>query len=278
MQRRTLLLTVVLWSLVTCLSANEPVRGAEDGDGERLLKAMRQLADGTIIRQKDSPDSDSFTLVDKPVFRYSDQPRRIVDATLWVWTDGVRPVALQKVEAYVRNGEPAWTICFASFSPELLEVRWPDRTLVCKRPGLVLEPLPDPPALAEGEAARSLQLRRAARRFSSRIVHDPRNDVVEQMRLLPRPIYEYANDEAGLLAGAIFGLASNGTNPDAYLVIEVTRDETGAAAWQYGVVRMTSGGVTVSLDDREVWTSEWLHPSPLPRESWMFFFLPRNVP
>jgi hypothetical protein len=80
-----------------------------------------------------------------------------------------------------------------------------------------------------------------------------------------------------LLAGAVFGFASNGTNPDAYLVLEVARQADGTDRWSHGWVRMTSGGLDMTLDDQPAWTAEFVKPAPVPRDNWYFFKLPRET-
>jgi len=235
---------------------------------------MRKLAASVVI---ENPSGPSPQLLGEPVFRYSDQPRRIVDATLWVWVVDGRPAAMQKVEAVERPDGPGWTVCFASFAPELLKVEWTGgQQLECSQPGVAFQPLPSPPELS-ADAIRPLQTRQVARRFAARIVNDPDQNTVEQMRLLARPIFEYSHPETGLLTGAVFGFASNGTNPDAYLVLEANQQEGNQADWRYAWVRMTSGGVTGLLDNEPIWSCDWVRPQSVPRENWMFFKLNREL-
>ena len=268
-RRRSLLLTLA------CLAAiGSPHVGADDPHGDDAMRsAMRRLADSVTIEIPSGADPE---LLVEPVFRYSDQPRRIVDATLWVWTVNGRPAAMQKVEAVERPEGPGWTVCLASFTPELLNVEWTGgQQLDCTQPGAAFQALSQPPEL-NAAAIRPLHTRQVARRFAARIVNDPEQKTVEQMRLLARPIFEYSHPETGLLAGAIFGFASNGTNPDAYLVLEANQREEGQADWRYAWVRMTSGGVTGLLDNEPVWSCDWVRPQSVPRENWMFFRLTRE--
>ena len=250
-----------------------PLTAEEPGNKDTLRDAMRRLAETAQIELADGAQAE---LAAAPVFRYSDQPRRIVDATLWVWKVQGRPVALQKVEAVDRPDGPGWTVCFGSLSTGLLEVEWPSgQRLECSQPGVAFDTLPDPPPI-KAAAVKPLHMRQVARRFAARIVNDPQQNNTEQMRLLARPILEYADSESGLLAGAVFGFASNGTNPDAYLILEAEQGSGGDVAWRYGWVRMTSGGVTALLDDEPVWSCDWVRPAPIPYENWMFFRLDRE--
>ena len=73
------------------------------------------------------------------------------------------------------------------------------------------------------------------------------------MRLLPQPVCRYKDLEDHLLDGAIFGLASNGTNPDACLVLEIRKTGEGTFAWEFGIAAMTAHAVDIKLDEDVVW-------------------------
>jgi len=108
-----------------------------------------------------------------------------------------------------------------------------------------------------------------ARKFSARIIINPRNNTTQEMRLLTTPLYEYnAADE--LPGGAIFGFSTNGTNPDLVLVIEV-RDVDGTPTWHYAPARMTTGGLVVKYGDEVVWTAEFSEPGVANHPTWTSF-------
>lgn len=210
-------------------------------------------------------------LVTEPLFRYSDEPRRIIDATLWCWQSDGRPTALLKIEENARtpHSKP-WLYCVVSLSSELIEVeRDGGREFSSRRPGLDLRPLPNGPEPANTKAARLTQLRQLARRFSATIVRDPKDNRRDEMRLLPQPLYRYANPEAGLADAALFGLTATGTNPDGLLAIELHGKDT--TSWRYGLARMTMEGLSVRLDNAEVWTAEFTSGTPGPFDTWHWF-------
>src|SRR4029450_9998270 len=76
-----------------------PVVGDEQTELRRaqLGAGRKSLAKQTKVNYQGS--TSPLKLNDKPVFRYDDQPRRFIDATMWVWTDQGRPMAFQKIEA-----------------------------------------------------------------------------------------------------------------------------------------------------------------------------------
>jgi hypothetical protein len=253
---------------------------SEDDRSERrraqLLDQMRTLAEQTHVAYVH--DGPTLTLNKNPVFRYDDQPRRFIDATLWVWTDDGRPVAFQKIEAkyHVESDQPQWGYCFTSVSPELLAVRWPgDRGFRSTEAGIAFRPLPDAPPVAEASSSRRRQLRELARRFSSRMVIDPGKNVTQEMRLLPTPIHSYADPKTDLLRGAVFGLATNGVNPDVLVLLEAGRLGN-EVRWQFAPVRMTSGGVTLKYDGASIWEVPWVNWTEAPFPTWTFFSTPRE--
>ena len=267
-------LMIAVLSAGSLASAEETEQEASD----RFLPTMRQFAEAITVRRKDADGPNSVQLIGKPIFRYSDQPRRIFDGTLWLWVESGRPVAMQKIEASRRgNGDDAWTFCFASFSTGLLDVSWPGGRTYDTSEGIRYEPVPEPPEAAQSARLLRRQLHLLTRRFQVEIVNAPAGENTEQMRLLPRPLYEYGGEESDVLAGAVFACACNGTNPDAYLVLEVRRGDSGRAEWHYAFVRMTTGGLTARLDDRVVWSEKWVAPVPTQFESWTFFFEPRDL-
>jgi hypothetical protein len=77
------------------------------------------------------------TLHPNPLMKYTDVPRSIEMATLWIWQEDGRPVALGKVEAYDRKESSKWLYCFASASTGLVKGKWPDgHRFQAKKPGV----------------------------------------------------------------------------------------------------------------------------------------------
>ncbi|MGH7137596.1 MAG: hypothetical protein ACREHD_17760, partial [Pirellulales bacterium] len=106
--RRPELTALVIFALTLPTAADESERAATDRREEKrsqLLQQMKALAESTQVRYQTGDRRPQ--LIGSPVFRYDDQPRRFLDATMWVWTDNGRPVAFQKVEAMPQ----AWQYC-----------------------------------------------------------------------------------------------------------------------------------------------------------------------
>jgi hypothetical protein len=93
----------------TLQAADEPERdGAKMPEPEvrkkqktENLKLMHERAAGSKIRLTDDETGHAAAeLIASPLFHYTDQPRRIVDATLWGWISDGRMLANCKIENY----------------------------------------------------------------------------------------------------------------------------------------------------------------------------------
>ncbi|TXT33790.1 MAG: hypothetical protein FD138_1793 [Planctomycetota bacterium] len=274
------------WSVcVTCLFALVSFAAGQDQTSEKdartakqkertekLLKWTREFVKETRVAVRGDGREQLGELKAEPVMRYSDEPRFISDATLWVWSVNSRPVAIQKVEVNDLVAVPLWTICFGSFAETNVEVKWSSgHTFQSKEPGWSFEPIADAEAPAERAAARSLQMRALSRRFAGHVVPVTQKSKVE-MRLLPKPIYEYSDPETKLPLGAVFSLASNGTNPTIFLAIEARRDKEGRLGWFHAHTRMTSDPGELRLDDKLIWEFREVR-----HENWVHFFLRRDI-
>ena len=210
------------------------------------LKAMQQrVRNSRVSLAKDAKIP--VPLVVAPVFRNSDELRRIEDGGLWIWTQSGRPVAAMKVEHYQPGVHPRpWLYCFTSLSSELVTAEWDgDPTFKASKPGVTWKPLDDAPA--KTRAARLAQMREIARRFSAEI--SDFEGTVRQMRLLPRPLYRDDDGLADVEDGALFGFTGTGTNPDLLLMLDLPKE----GHWRFGFAGMTAEGLTVRLKDNVVW-------------------------
>jgi hypothetical protein len=207
-----------------------------------------------------------------PLMKYTDVPRQIEMATLWVWQNQGRPVALAKVEVYKRDAGSKWLYCFASTSTGLVEGTWPDgHRFQASRPGIVWTAI-DGPVPQEKPAGRRRQMKELFRRFS--VGERPLADkTFTELRPLARPLHEYSSPKQGVIQGVLCGFAANGTNPDVIIALEAVSPAEGKDAsklWRYGVVSMTSTAVSVKLDKAEVFTRPYAKSQDF--ETWTYFW------
>src|SRR5262245_14518167 len=172
----------------------------------QLLAQMRSLAEQTTVRFAKGERRLEF--IKNPVFRYSDQPRQFIDATLWVWTNDGRPVAFQKIEALEFGAEATrpslWQLCFASVSADLVVAQWPEgHSFQSTEPGLTFRALNEAPAGATGNSQRKRQTPQILPKFSARILTNPTNNTTPEMRLPAAPIFDYEDRSTGELVGSV---------------------------------------------------------------------------
>ena len=271
--RSVAVLLAIVFTASIAFAADAPEQSTAQLQRGKLLEQMRLRAQATkvsLIGADRKPE-----LVNSPVFRYDDQPRHFIDATMWVWTYRGRPVAFEKIEA-MRQNEPAWGYCFTSVAEGLIEAEWAaGRRFRATAPGVEFRLFADAPEVSSRGADRKLQARKLVRDFAARILLDDQANTTEAMRLLPTPIYEYSDPDSKLFQGAVFGFATSGTNPDLLIVIE-PRDRDGQHRWHYAIARMTCGGVNLKYRDQTVWTVDFLPPRPTDLPNWTFFSTPRE--
>jgi hypothetical protein len=185
--------------------------------------------------------------------KYTDVPRQIEMATLWVWQEAGRPIALGKVEAYGRKDGTKWLYCFASVSDGLVEARWPDdRQFKATKAGIewvtLKEPVPQ-----ETAPGRLRQMKELFGRFAA-TTKNTAMKTTDELRPLARPLHEYSAPKRGVVQGILCGFAANGTNPDVVVALEAvgTDGKGSATSWRYGVIGMTTSGISVKLDKDEV--------------------------
>ncbi|VTR96178.1 Uncharacterized protein OS=Planctomyces maris DSM 8797 GN=PM8797T_23941 PE=4 SV=1 [Gemmata massiliana] len=212
------------------------------------------------------------TVRPEPIMKYTDVPRQIEMATLWVWQDEGRPIALGKVEAYERKEGTKWLYCFASASVRAVDGKWPDGHRFQARQDAISWATLKDPAPHETAAGRLRQMKDLFQRFTA-TTRDDQLKTSDELRPLARPLHEYTAPKHGVTQGILCGFAANGTNPDVVIVLEATdpNDKGVPKAWRYAVIGMTASGISVKLDKTEVFTRPYAK-SPAEFETWTYFW------
>lgn len=207
-----------------------------------------------------------------PLIKYTDVPRQIELATLWVWEDEGRPVALGKVEAYQRKNGPEWLYCFTSASTGLVEGKWTDgHRFKASKAGVEWVALKEP-APHETAAGRLRQMKELFQRFSA-TTRDEVLKTSDELRPLAKPLHEYTSPKQGVTQGILCGFAANGTNPDVVVALEAVQadGQDAPASWRYGVIGMTAAGISVKFDKTEVYTRPYARATGA-SEAWTHFW------
>jgi len=222
----------------------------DDADKARqaTLQEMRRRAVEMKLEAGESKETRQIKLREEPLLRFDDPTRAFADGTVWAWVESGRPLALVTVERYEKH----WGYELIALTAEPLSLKTPlGQTWQPADAPFTVKALPDAKVGATANARRQ-QARQLARDFEMAEYLGPEQSRTV-LRLIPRPIYEYSDDKAGLLHGAVFAFA-NGTNPEALLLVEAIKSED-AQNWRFGCMPLSTARVEAKVGDRVQWES-----------------------
>jgi len=249
--------------------ADEVSPPKDQPDKKAALQVMLGQAKQMLVQVGKVEDCE---LKETPLIHYSDQVRRLPESTLWLWADRGRPVLFCKIEriADAAGTTKSWQYCCSPATADKADVTW-GRNFRWRAREVTFrwQPLPDAPEPREQARARLTQMKNLAREFSGKTEQTPVN-TEQEMRLLASPLHQYASPKQDVVDGAVFGLTSNGTNPDALLLIEAFGEPDAKASWRYAVVGMTGDAARVSRGDKQAWSKEY-SDGPGDYRSWMWY-------
>lgn len=260
-RRRRAWLTIALLAIgqFTILPAADD---ASEGDEEAAAR-LRILKSATAAYELTSREETgkSYALTEEPLLHYSNPVRADVfsDGAMFVWCDGERPVAAASLS--IREGDHI-TREFCSLTGERLECKLDDKIIWAPDSGgLLRQSFPDAQAAAGSVPLRLTQMRTLARRFSGDF-RLPKNETPTELRLVSQPVYRYADDDSGIIDGAMFCMGE-ANDPELLILLELVKDGVDAEpAWRYSLARMTSIEMHVRLDDAEVWSTSFYWQGP----------------
>ncbi len=279
-----LLIIIIIAGLVTFVTAVHPLSAQEsspavkgdggkaDGAKEESLKVMQARVSRMTVKIPAGAESRRAELVSVPLIHYTDQVRNLPESTLWVWQQEGLPVLFCKVErlASSKATTVSWQYCCVPATGEKADVEW-ERQFRWRARDAAYEwvPLTEEADPRDQAPARLTQMRTIVRGFGGETEQTPVKSR-QKMRLLTSPLHRFAAPDQNVLDGAVFGLTSNGTNPDALLVVEALREPVANARWRFGVVGMTGDAVEVVHKDKTVWTKPYT-AGPGDHRSWMWY-------
>jgi len=216
---------------------------------ERLRYMEEGAAEFTLLKEG---ATEFVPLKKESVLRYSNPERDsgTWDGATFLWLEGPRPVAA--ISFGIRRPKNAVFREVTSMSQTPLTCRKGDVVVWSPQTGgLASRRLPDAPPPATTPTSRLTQMRTLARRFSAACTF---KEDTTQLRLLPQPLYRYADEKLGLRDGALFGLVVS-NDPEMFLTLEAVREgDSDKYQWHFSLARMSSLKLTVQLDENEVWS------------------------
>lgn len=226
-----------LWCL-----ADQPTEPARDDLREIVGSAQR-------YDLRLGPDRLPLQFQSVPVLRWPNATRDVPVGGTFVWTLAGRP----EVIACIWEGDgDGLSFAFHSLSSSKLVARDGGQTFWHpESPGLDLKTFTDAPLPADSAVKRLGQMRDLARRFHCRLAGEGAN--IEELRLLPTPLYRYKTDPREFIDGALFSFVQ-GTDPEVILTLEARRREGQPPNWQYAISRRSNLALEAKLDDKHIWS------------------------
>ena len=190
------------------------------------------------------------------VLRWSNPTGAEVHGAVVLWTRGGCPLAA--ASAYRFFDRQQVNVELVSLAESPLEVERAGRVRWTPQAGVEFQPVPGADEPAATAAARRRQARQLARRFSGSITDKPEEERSSALRLLERPLHEYAAEDGSGREGAVFALVT-ATDPEIVLLIE-SRPAKGRREWLYAAARMHFRPLRLALDEEPAWEAEQAAP------------------
>jgi hypothetical protein len=267
MRQSVAVLTILLTTSSAGVALSQEI---DETQASRELRASRMSLMRSRVAALTATGRDGNLLAfgEEAAMRYNDTPRGVVDASVWILGAGGRPPAVLVLEFYdnntvmfelTANDVPPQSVEGAGWkwTPEDAEFEW------------VKVPLD----VAPGGTARlrKSQLKILVQDFAA---SEEFNGQTHQLRVLPRPIYEYEESDRGVLTGAVFVIA-NGTNAEILMLVEA-REKSGTtpAHWVAGFSRLATASLEVTYAKQDFWSSPQeseYNPNRLPRNAAAYF-------
>ena len=234
----------VVWTSIC--AAQEPKQSVDAKElSETRMELMRQRIEGlSAVGAKE----EKLQFSEKPVLRYNDTARGIVDATVWGLGRKGRPRAVLVFEVY--GGQYVQYELTAVADPprsvKTTAFQWTPRAI----PFTWLK-IPDQAAPHARESIRRQQIKQAAQEFSA---SEEWRGQTYQLRMMPQPILQYDDKEQGVMSGAVFVWA-HGTNVEVLMFVEARREEDDANRWVAGFSRLAAASLDVDYKGQDFWNS-----------------------
>jgi len=231
------------------LCAVECLAQSSDSSPAREAAAAYEIHAGTETAPK-------LRLQAEPILHWTNPvPEKQMHGDVFVWTDDGRPAAVLNVFQMDEGSGAQQYHEFCSLAESRLSAAGPGGSQWKPSTGQVrMSPvsLELPPALNPRQ--RLAQMRELALRFKCQKTN--RKDETQSLRLLPQPLVRYESKSHGVIDGGLFVFVE-ATDPEAFLLLELYADGD-KTAWRFGLARMASVQLQVSLDDKQIWQVQTL--------------------
>ena len=242
----------IAWLLVALAG---PVAVAEEeraieGNVElaELLESARQYEIRTA--RSDTP----LALREPPLLNFTNPERNQEQGSVYVWMQGDRPAVIGQFFRFGVKERRLTKHALHTLWPEPLEARYNGIVAWApEKPGIEWKSFSGAPAPGPTRTNRLLQMRQLARRFKVALI-SPKDESTE-LRLAPRPLFEYSATKSGITDGVVFSYMV-ATDPEAILLIE-SFDEKAETGFRYAFARFHFWKLRAADGERTVWEVEY---------------------
>jgi hypothetical protein len=226
-------------------------------EAAKKFQAYAKTNAATYEMRAGAPDGRTLTLCESPLLRWSNPlGGRQAHGEVFLWTDDGRPAAVLSLYQWTGpDGAVHEHHEFCSLATGPLTTDGPgNRDWSPRAPGVALQPLDGAPPPGDSPRQRLVQMRELAAGFTAE--KTTREDEKRALRLLPQPVLRYQSKLHDVADGALFAFVE-ATDPEVFLILEI-RSAGGEPRWHYGLARMNSIRLAVSLGERLAWSVEML--------------------
>ena len=225
---------------------------ADDANASAKLEFAEFLEDARQYTMRLKPNDSLLKLSEQPLLNFTNPERNQERGSVFVWMNEDRPAVIGQIFRWdMKDGKRPKKHALHSLVQEPLEARLGDVIAWAPdKPGIEWKELTAPVA-----ANRSLQLRQLSRQFRVTLTEPKTKLNAERetdLRLFPRPLFEYSSPKSGLIGGAIFSFVV-ATDPEAILLIEAS-EAPGQFPLRYAFARFHYWKITAYEGERVVWS------------------------
>lgn len=253
--------SVLLWLLVlvsahpqaNCTAQNTALSPQDTPRSEAAKKfeAHAKAVAAAYEIRAESVTGRKLMLLAEPALSWTNPvPEKQMHGDLFLWTyDGRPAIALCLFEMTESGGVHEFHE-FCSLGPTGLVTTSPSTPPWSPATSqLTMSPVPNAPSPAATPWQRLVQMRELAGKFACE--KTTRMGDIRSLRLLSQPLARYESKMHKVADGALFAFVE-ATDPELFLLLE-QRSAGDTSQWQFGLARMASVKMRVSLADKTVW-------------------------
>jgi hypothetical protein len=243
---------VLITSTVWGQEPPQPATSQENADAAAefaAAEAKRYEIQLTGIRQP-------LVLEEKPLLRWSNPLHGEVYGSVMLWTRNRCPEAMTSIYRFFDRKQINAEL--VSLSESSLSAERSGKKRWQTEPGVKFAVLEGAPVPGDTAEKRQLQLRSLARKFSAQMAERDDDTKFSELRLMARPIYQYAASDRSGREGSVFAFVTT-NDPEVLLILESVLDKD-RRSWRYAAARLHYCALRLELNEKAVWEVPRLAP------------------